>query len=257
MENTFDDASATSATSACACDWYAFIPLDGAAGKPLKIDMAAFWARVAVDTSSPHGCWMWQGGRNEDGYGLLYVRGSRSAERPWGRKVGAHRVSYLWTYGPRALSAEREVCHVVCDNPSCVHPGHLAAMTHQQNMEDCASKGRQWLQRAPREENPVYTHPERLRRGENHPQRLHPERAARGERQGSAKLREADVLEIRALFADGRGGWTKAALARRFGVGPTAIGDILSGRRWRHLLPAGPDGQRQADSRDNELKDIA
>jgi hypothetical protein len=45
-----------------------------------------------------------------------------------------------------------------------------------------------------------------------------------------AKLTADKVREIRARFA--RGGITKAELARRYGVGFTAIADAIAGRTW-------------------------
>lgn len=53
----------------------------------------------------------------------------------------------------------------------------------------------------------------------------------RGERQGSAKLNEEKVRQIR-LLAKNR---TLASLAREFHVGETAINDIVHFRKWRHV----------------------
>jgi hypothetical protein len=58
-----------------------------------------------------------------------------------------------------------------------------------------------------------------------------PERA--GEANGNARLTEADVLEIRRLWATGQ--YTKAALARRYGVGRKAISDVVERRKWKHI----------------------
>lgn len=56
----------------------------------------------------------------------------------------------------------------------------------------------------------------------------------RGEAARHAKLREADVLEIRRLRDEGL---TMAELAARFGVSKDNIGMIIHRRSWRHLLP--------------------
>jgi hypothetical protein len=54
----------------------------------------------------------------------------------------------------------------------------------------------------------------------------------RGASHPNAKLSTAEVAEIRARFS--RGGITKAALARAYGVSAPLIGQILSGRARRH-----------------------
>ena len=56
----------------------------------------------------------------------------------------------------------------------------------------------------------------------------------RGESARHAKLREADVLEIRRLRAEGL---TTCELANRFEVSPRNVRVIVQGHSWRHLLP--------------------
>lgn len=56
---------------------------------------------------------------------------------------------------------------------------------------------------------------------------------ARGERNGQAKLKPSDVLQIRALATGERG--EKARLARRFGVSDTTIRQILTRQVWPHI----------------------
>jgi len=56
---------------------------------------------------------------------------------------------------------------------------------------------------------------------------------ARGERQGSAKLTEDAVRQIRELYKQGG---SLAALGRAFGVTPQAISAMLDGKTWRHVV---------------------
>lgn len=86
-----------------------------------------------------------------------------------------------------------------CDNPACVNPNHLRLGSHDDNMLDRNRKGRQ----------------------------------ARGERTGSARLTQADVLELRQLA---QSGMTTGKLARRFGISETHTRHIVRGIKWAHLL---------------------
>jgi lambda repressor-like predicted transcriptional regulator len=54
---------------------------------------------------------------------------------------------------------------------------------------------------------------------------------SRGERCHNAVLTEQQVLEIR------RAGGGYAELARKYGVTPATVCDVLKGRTWKHLLP--------------------
>lgn len=82
----------------------------------------SFWNRV----EKTDGCWIWNGGRNELGYGIL---------RNW--KV--HRLVYFWLVGevPDGFG----VCHH-CDNPPCCRPSHLFLGDDEANMADMVRKGR-------------------------------------------------------------------------------------------------------------------
>ena len=191
-------------------------------------------------------CLVWTSRCDKDGYGRF-----RSA----GRDVGTHRLAWEFEHGniPDGLL----VLHR-CDNPPCVAVGHLFLGTNADNMADRNAKGRQargdtsgarlhperW---ARGDAYHARLHPENLARGDAHGSRLHPERVARGDRNGSrlhpesrprgesntrAKLTESNVRFIFLLRAQG---WTSKRLAAEFGMGRTAIGDILARKKWAHV----------------------
>lgn len=86
-----------------------------------------FWA--FVDKSD--GCWLWNGSRNNKGYGDI-AAGS-------GKHMLAHRVSWQIHFGE--LPHKIGVLHR-CDTPACVNPNHLFLGTQKVNMIDCKTKGR-------------------------------------------------------------------------------------------------------------------
>jgi len=79
------------------------------------------------------GCWIWGGGVNVDGYGVMKCVTLPKETR------SAHRASYFLHNGPFDYSLQ--VLHR-CDNPPCVNPDHLFLGTHQDNMNDRKLKGR-------------------------------------------------------------------------------------------------------------------
>lgn len=77
-----------------------------------------FWAKVAVADGAPHECWEWLAYRNKKGHGKI---GNGHSD-----VVLAHRVSYELNIGP--IPAGHDVHHR-CENPACVNPAHLEALT--------------------------------------------------------------------------------------------------------------------------------
>lgn len=114
-----------------------------------------------------------------------------------GTGVGAHRMAYALTKGP--IPAGLEVLHD-CDNRLCCNPAHLWTGTKADNRQDCVAKGRQ----------------------------------AFGERQGSAKLTEDQVREIRQLHSEGK---NLGLIAGSMNVSKQNISYIVRGVTWKHILP--------------------
>ena len=119
-----------------------------------------------------------------------------------GKKYGAHRLAYMIAHnvelGPRDF-----ICHT-CDNPKCINADHLFLGNNSINMLDAVAKGRN-----------RYFKPD-----------------VRGEKNGSAKLTEEDVLEIRRLVANGR---MQRETAYRFHVHESLVNHIVHRRAWRWL----------------------
>lgn len=67
------------------------------------------------------GCWLWMGGVNGAGYGVLALKG---------RNYSAHRISYERQNGhiPAGLHLDH-----LCRMPCCVNPDHLEPVTPGEN----------------------------------------------------------------------------------------------------------------------------
>ena len=99
-----------------------------------------------------------------------------------------------------------------CDNPPCVNPTHLFLGTRKDNNSDMKQKGRQ----------------------------------ARGERNGSAKLNERTVREMRRVYAEGNISLKK--LATQFGVTFHPAQRIISGNGWKHVPESKDPNEVQVNS---------
>lgn len=107
----------------------------------------------------------------------------------------AHRIAWSIAHG------EVPECLCVlhtCDNPSCVNPEHLYLGTNADNMKDKADRER-----------------------------------IVGERNPNAKLTERQVLDVLKMFHEDK--CTIGAIAREYAVGHSTIGNIVKGRRWKHI----------------------
>lgn len=86
-----------------------------------------------------------------------------------------------------------------CDNPPCFNPAHLRWGSQQENVADIYLRGRS-----------------------NRP---------RGVDSAIAKLTEDAVRDIRSHSLT-----SKAFLAQKYGVSPSTIYAVLSGRTWKHIV---------------------
>ncbi len=168
-------------------------------------DITRFWSKVNV-TSDPDECWVWTAKATfPRGYGQFKVNGT---------PIRAHRISFTLSKG--AISNGLCVLHS-CDNPPCCNPKHLRLGTAKDNGEDMVSRGRSLT-------------------GSNSTAIKNPEKRPRGELHGQSKLTDLDVFAIRKL---GDAQVNGQIIASKFGVTYRTIRNILSGRKWKHLLPGG------------------
>jgi hypothetical protein len=109
-----------------------------------------------------------------------------------GQQQRAHRVAYELANGP--IQDGMFIRHL-CHNRACCNPHHLRVGTHKDNMEDMAKA----------------------------------KRAASGEQNGSSKLTQTQVEEIKKLLAKDV---SHSSIAKTYGVSSTLIGYIRRGRLW-------------------------
>ncbi len=138
-------------------------------------------------------CWEWLKSLASHGYGSFKI--SRNGKKT---SLRAHRVAYFLHYGvdPGQLC----IMHS-CDNRACVNPYHMSLGTSPQNTADRHAKGRDADQK--------------------------------GEKNGSSKLTDKDVREIRQRQNEGE---TTQSLAMRFNVTSGNINYILRGESWKHIV---------------------
>lgn len=141
------------------------------------------------------GCWDWKGSIAKGGYPVMSCRREIGSDR-------GHRASWIIHKGkiPKGLF----VCHS-CDNPICTNPEHLWLGTHKENNDDKIKKGR----------------------SANNPFPI-----KKGSSNGSAKLNEEKVKEIKKLINIGRSCYS---LGKEFSVSKQTILRIKNSKNWKHV----------------------
>lgn len=201
------------------------------------------------------GCFLWVASQTSAGYGNC-------------RAGYAHRLSYESEHGEG--SAAGLLVRHRCDNPCCVNPDHLVVGTHSDNARDKIERGRDNSPKGERHQSSTITEAQaRLIRGlavsrsatqisvamgvdrktvygilsgntwshlgppikERVRETVQPPRRA-GEEAHAAKLTNRDASEIKRRL---RAGALGVELAIEFGVLPTTISAIKTGRNWAWL----------------------
>ena len=120
-----------------------------------------------------------------------------------GRMVLAHRVAYCEENKLGLNDIVGMVIRHKCDNTSCVNPDHLEIGTQKDNVLDCHSRGRAKPQAC--------------------------------EKNGRAKLTREQVSEIRRIYVFGSKEFGAPALAKKYGIGRTALRSAASGEAWKGI----------------------
>ena len=80
-------------------------------------------ARFMTKVDRTGDCWVWTGGKNRDGYGVMKMDNMKLT----------HRLSFLYHHGEIPVDC---VVRHKCRNRHCVNPDHLEVGTQSDNMKD-------------------------------------------------------------------------------------------------------------------------
>lgn len=144
-----------------------------------------------VDKRHDSGCWVWVGAQF-----LAAPKDKRGVFNLNRSRVLAHRAACILFKGH--IPSGMAVRHT-CDNGLCVNPDHLLIGTQKDNIDDMARRGRR--------------------------------NDLKGTERWTAKLTEADVVEIRRQ----KPFCTSKVLAEKFGVAQVTINDIIHRKKWKHV----------------------
>lgn len=172
--------------------------------------IARFWSKVQREGD----CLVWQGSKDEDGYGFFSI-----SHEGIEFSLAAHRVGYALGHGAWP-STTLMVMHK-CDNPSCVNPGHLVEGTRSQNLTDAWKRNRRDRPRGTRYGTALW-------RGA---------RCSTNSLRGRSRLTEPEVIDIRSRHAKGllADADDYAILAVELGVSVTTLKDVVKRRTFKHV----------------------
>lgn len=85
-----------------------------------------FWKYVLTEDVLRDGCWLWQGPRVHNGYGIISIQGSGVKTT-----IRAHRYAYEALVGP--IPEGLQLDHL-CRVRRCVNPAHLEPVTARENV---------------------------------------------------------------------------------------------------------------------------
>jgi len=147
-------------------------------------DITKLFSRLRDKIQFTDDCWLWAASTFSNGYGQF-----KYENKNW----KAHRLVYTLLVGP--IPEDLMLLHR-CDVRTCVNPAHLWVGTHQDNMDDCAAKGR--------------------RAGEANP---------------NSKLSARQVQEIRDLCNCGL--FQRQEIAELYGISGVMVRYIRIGANWK------------------------
>jgi hypothetical protein len=90
----------------------------------MRTEAERFWSKV----DKRGRCWIWTASKDEKGYGLFHRTRKNGKEI----KIKAHK--WAWEQENGSVPDDMVLDHIICDNPSCVRPSHLALSSHAANI---------------------------------------------------------------------------------------------------------------------------
>ena len=164
-------------------------------GRPAKDQVDRFWSHVNKNGPVP---------KHAPQLGRCWIWIGAKSRNGYGLFTKRNRVliyahRFLWEIEDGLEPTGKRILHK-CDNPPCVRKLHTWPGTLKENIQDSISKGRFKI----------------------------------GERSASAKLSDADVFEIRRMYASGK--FLQKELSKKFGITQMSVSVIVTRRGWKHLV---------------------